>query len=206
MTSDFPESRSASGSTTESTGLTLYDEYSVRIWRYVARLIGADSHAVADAVQETFLAVIRSGERYDPARGTHWAWISSIAHRQAALYWRKAGRLPQFDQASLDREDGRGNSPELELDRAETSQSVRQILATMPAESSLILTAKYADGMSVAEIVEQFGGTTEAVRSRLARARRDFRSRYLQHFSDSDESGETTQPRDAAATSGGDRR
>lgn len=33
-----------------------FDTYSPRDWTYVARLIGADRHAVADVVQEMFIA------------------------------------------------------------------------------------------------------------------------------------------------------
>ena len=44
----------------------LYDAYSRDVWRYVARLLGPEAAAVADAVQETFMEaarrrVLRSG-------------------------------------------------------------------------------------------------------------------------------------------------
>ena len=79
---------------------TLYDQYSVGVWRYVARIIGSDSDAVGDAVQETFLAAARAFHQFDPARGTAWAWLSGIAHRQVALHWRRVGR-DRIDQAGV---------------------------------------------------------------------------------------------------------
>ena len=48
----------------------LYESYSVRVWRYVARLLGSNHDAVADAVQETFLAAARSASTFDPDRGS----------------------------------------------------------------------------------------------------------------------------------------
>jgi RNA polymerase sigma-70 factor (ECF subfamily) len=157
---------------------TLYDQYSVAVWRYVARIIGSDSGAVGDAVQETFLAAARAFDQFDPSRGTAWAWLVGIAHRQAALHWRRVGReriAPAGVPVEEVSADGEATS---RLVQIETVEVVRWVLAELPPESAAILKGKYCDDCSVAELVEQFGGTTEGIRSKLARARRDFRSRY----------------------------
>ena len=41
-----------------------------------------------------------------------------------------------------------------------------------------VLTAKHVDGLSAIEIADQLGEGVQAVRSRLARARREFRKRF----------------------------
>lgn len=157
----------------------LYDLYCARVWTYVSTMLGTDKAAVADVVQETFLAAARAAHQFDPQRGTHWSWLSRIAHNQAALYWRRAGTRridpgePRFDDSP-----GGGGSPDEPLQQAETIERVRRVLADMSGDSASLLEAKYADGMSVAELVELFGGTTEGVRSRLAKARREFRRRF----------------------------
>lgn len=180
MTNAITELDSVAESTRDAWS-SLYDEYSAGVWRFVARLIGADSAAVADAVQETFLAAARNFEQFDADRGTHWAWLTGIAHRQAALHWRKvnrdrgpAGLVEAASEAAATTADAT-TSP---LERGETVSRVRLVLAELPPESAAILTGKYCDGLSIAELVEQMGGTTEGIRSRLARARREFRTRY----------------------------
>ncbi len=45
----------------------LYDRYIEEVWRYVARLLGPGSAAVADVVQETFLAAAQRAHGFDPA-------------------------------------------------------------------------------------------------------------------------------------------
>lgn len=156
----------------------LYDEYSVGVWRYVARIIGSDSDAVGDAVQETFLAAARAFHQFDPQRGTPWAWLMGIAHRQVALHWRRVGR-DRVDRAGVPVEEAAvDDEVSARLDQIETVEVVRRVLAEMPAESAAMLQRKYCDAQSVAELVERFGGTTEGVRSKLARARRDFKKRY----------------------------
>jgi RNA polymerase sigma-70 factor (ECF subfamily) len=148
------------------------------VWLYVARIIGADADAVADAVQETFLAAARNFEQFDPKRGSKWAWLTGIAHRQAALHWRRVGR-DRIDQAGPSvAEASTEDSTSSPLEQAETANIVRRVLAELASDSAAVLTGKYCDGYSVTELVEQFGGTTEGVRSKLARARRDFKHRY----------------------------
>lgn len=156
----------------------LYDMYSVRVWRYVSRLIGADSQSVADVVQETLMAAARSVDRFDPNRGTLWSWLSGIAHKQTALHWRRvAVRRVDPAEPSFDDSPSGGDAPERAMEQSESLEVVRRVLAELPDEYATLLIAKYSDGDSVATIVDRYGSTTEAVRSKLARARREFRRR-----------------------------
>ena len=162
----------------------LCDRYAAALWKYLARLVGADSEAVADLLQETLLAVAKSGRSLDEDSRL-WGWLATIAHRQAALYWRKryrdAGTIEGGNVSLV----AKGAEPVEVLAQVETTQQVRVVLAEMSAEYATVLTAKYLDGLSVAEIVEAYGGTTESVRSRLARARREFRERYERNADES---------------------
>ena len=155
----------------------LCDQYSRRVWRYVARLIGGDREAVADIFQETLLAVAKSGRAIGPDTNV-WPWLAAIAHNQAALHWRKiyAGKRASRQHDLTDQ------TPDLDplerLLRAEKVELVRCLLAEMNADFVAILTGKYLDGLSVKQLVELMGGSEESIRSKLARARRDFRARY----------------------------
>lgn len=155
----------------------LCDEYSERLWRYVARLVGNDADVVADVFQETLLAVARSGRDLRPDT-TIWPWLSRIGHNQAALFWRKRYRDRPVERAAVESLPGPDGDPIAALTTMETVEAVRILLAEMNADHVALLTAKYLDGLTVAQILQAFGGTTEGVRSSLARARRDFRQRY----------------------------
>lgn len=154
---------------------TLYEKYSVDVWRYVANIIGSDADAVGDAVQETFMAAARAFDQFDPARGTALGWLIGIAHREVAKHWRRVAR---------NRVNPSGPPVEETLtadqvaSRSETVEIVCRVLAELPADSAALLTGKYCEELTVAELVEQFGGTVESVRSKLARARRDFKAKY----------------------------
>lgn len=169
----------------------LCKRYSPRVWRYVARLVGQDEEVVAEVFQETLLAVAKSG--CNLAEDSQlWPWLAAIAHNQTALYWRKNART-RSQGLTTDPSDPMPDPNPLELLlRDEKVKLVRTLLAEMNAESVTLLSAKYLDGLSIAEIVDVMGGTQESVRSRLARARRDFRSRYERASQAQDRPGQRT--------------
>src|SRR4051794_1385747 len=77
----------------------LYDAFAERVWRGVARLLGAGSADVADVVQETMLAAARSARTFDAAKGSLWLWLWGIARTQVALHYRKRQRHDRLKQA-----------------------------------------------------------------------------------------------------------
>jgi len=168
---------------------TLYDLYSGGVWRYVARLVGADANAVADIVQETMLAAAQSARNFDEAKGTLRQWLIGIAHNRVSNYWRDAVRIKRLQKslAALE-QDGTASglsllsestdSPALPIEQQETADIVRATLAKLPVDYAALLTAKYIDELSVVEIQDQTGGTSDAVRSKMVRARQEFRETF----------------------------
>ena len=168
--------------------LSLHDVYAERVWREIARLLGADSVTVADLVQETFLAVMRSARDFDPRRGSLWVWLSAIARQQVALHYRKRAREDEFRRAvewwaSLNHAAGRWLSgeepaPTEVLESREMSLLVRSALAQLRPDYQTLLVFKYMDGASVADLARELRTTDTAVRSKLARARRAFKTTF----------------------------
>lgn len=161
----------------------LYDGYSADVWRYVARLVGPETASVADIVQETFLAAAGSARQFDSRRGTLWAWLSGIAHHQSALYWRQLKRAQRLQELAESQSEQlrRWLDDSTEVDepwqRQELAETVRGVLAALPADYSALLTAKYLDDRTLEDLALQLGGSVDAIKSKLARARREFRGR-----------------------------
>jgi RNA polymerase sigma-70 factor, ECF subfamily len=155
----------------------LFDQHSDRVWRYVARLVGRDVAAVADVVQETFLAAARSARSFDATRGTLSQWLLGIAHRQTAQHRRQREGVHDSSRTEQTMADSHGD-PSALLEQRETADTVRQALAELSADYAVLLVAKYLEDRPVEQLVHEFGGTTEAIRSKLARARREFRAAY----------------------------
>jgi len=165
--------------------LQLYEAYAEPVWRNISRLTGGDSAAVADIVQETFLAAARSARNFRPDRGTLWVWLWTIARRQVALYYRKKKPEILLSQArqwwtSLDGEkfdwiDAKADMPPDILESQELAALVRCALRELPGDYQTLLLAKYVDNQPAERIAGQMDCSEVAVRSKLARARKAFR-------------------------------
>lgn len=155
----------------------LYAQYSRRVWGFVARLVGGDGHVVAEIVQESFLAAATSARTYDAERGTLWNWLAGISHRQTQAYWRRAERNGRWQKQANDGA-APADDPQSWLQQRETAGLVREILSELSSDYAVLLVGKYLDDRSVEELRQEFGGTTEAIRSRLARARTEFREKF----------------------------
>jgi RNA polymerase sigma-70 factor (ECF subfamily) len=167
----------------------LYDAYAQRVWTAIARLMGFDCAAVADVVQETFLAAARSAKGFDPARGSLWAWLWGIARRQMALHYRKHGPTskPAHTQSwstlletSHDWIDGKSDPPEDILQTRELAALVRLALRELPGKYQTLLVAKHVDGRPVQAMAAELNCSPSAVSSKLARARKAFRKAFRQ--------------------------
>jgi RNA polymerase sigma-70 factor (ECF subfamily) len=166
----------------------LYDAFAERVWRGVARLVGPARADVADIVQETFLAAARSARTFDETKGTAWVWLWGIARNCLALHYRRQQRHERVKLAQTWLAAGNGRlqrwldsqetSPADELETRELAQLVRSVLADLSPDYADLLIAKYLDGAAVEQLAAEQRCSEVALRSRLARARNEFRSAF----------------------------
>jgi RNA polymerase sigma-70 factor, ECF subfamily len=163
---------------------TLYDNYSADVWRYAARLIGPDAAAIADVVQDAFLEAASSARKFDPNRGTIWSWLTGIVHHRVAAHWRQASRNTRLKQMAasvwpaMQNALNDGQKIDTPGQQREIAEFVRSVLSRLPAEYAALLTAKYLDENTLADLAQQWGSSIEAMKSKLARARREFRAMF----------------------------
>jgi RNA polymerase sigma-70 factor, ECF subfamily len=60
----------------------LYDRTSSRVYGVVWRVLRSADHA-AEVTQEVYTEVWRQASRFDPAKGSVFAWVTTMAHRRA---------------------------------------------------------------------------------------------------------------------------
>lgn len=167
----------------------LYEAYSKRLWREVARLVGPNAADVADIVQEVFLAAAKSASAgtFDPDRGTLWMWLMGITRRQVALRFRRQTSQQENARrwwATLDGEArdwlaGSCDAPDRALESKELASLVRATLLELPAHYQALLSSRYLDGVAIDQIARRTASTGEAVRAKLMRARAAFREAFL---------------------------
>ena len=147
----------------------LFARYQGPIFRYAAHMCGRD--AADDVVQETFLAVLRTAGRYDPALGSVGNYLFGIA-RHVAL-----GRVTAREVTGLDPEGedcvGCADGPTVldALTRAETVEAVRTAIASLPHAYREVLVLCELQDVSYADAALIVDCPVGTVRSRLHRAR-----------------------------------
>ena len=159
----------------EQSFAALYGRRQAGIYRFALQMCGSESVA-EDVVQEVFMALVREGRRFDPARGSLSSYLYGVARNQVL---RRLERDRPF-AASLDEEghgeaaDGAHDSrpdPLSELARAETVANVRQAVLALPAHYREVVVLCELQEMSYAEAAGALGCAVGTVRSRLHRAR-----------------------------------
>jgi RNA polymerase sigma-70 factor (ECF subfamily) len=148
-----------------------------RAWRVARNLVPSDEDA-RDLVQESFLRVFRSLERFD-FQHAFSTWLYRIVTNLAIDLLRK--RRPTFstagvdeDEADLDLPDRDAPPPSAELERAETADEVRACLETLAPHFQSALVLRELEGLACNEIAEIVGATHVTVRWRLHRGRKLF--------------------------------
>ena len=147
----------------------LFARHQRAIFRYAAHMCGRD--AGDDVVQETFLAVLKQGGRYDSSRGSVAAYLFGIA-RHCALK-RIAEPMGVDDEAEQRWADAAGGAgaPFDDLSRAETIAVVRRAVDALPPiyrEAIVLCELEEMDYAAAAVVLQCPIGT---VRSRLHRAK-----------------------------------
>jgi RNA polymerase sigma factor (sigma-70 family) len=110
-----------------------------------------------DLLQETFLLLWESAERFDPDKGTLSAWLSTIARNRSLDYLRSGCERRNSRSCEL-REDHRcpGDSESHFVARAEQAR-VRKVVATLNANHQSVIQLRYFEGFSDAEIAVRLG-------------------------------------------------
>jgi RNA polymerase sigma factor (sigma-70 family) len=152
----------------------LYRRHVRRLTRYAARRCERPED-VADLVAATFVAVLESAHRYDPARGEALSWMMGIARH---LAWNTA-RGVQRERAALARVAGwrslgHDEIAELEerIDASREHQDVEAAFQSLEPWQRETLWLVGHDGLTQEQAAEALSLSPSAFRMRLMRARR----------------------------------
>ena len=133
-----------------------------------------------EIVQEAFLAVWRTPERFDPARGSVRSWLmGTVHHRAVDAVRREQAQRRRADQAAAlvprvaeDPTDDVLSALDLPRER----RLVQKALAGLPDEQRDVIQRMYFDGMSQSQIAERTGLPLGTVKSRTLLAMRRLRT------------------------------
>jgi len=149
--------------------LAIYRRRQASIYRYAMHLCG-DADVAAEAVQETFMALLRDASRLDASRGTVLAWLFAVARNQVLRQLRSRQRhlsLEDEDQA----EPVASGCVLADLEQEQLTSRLHELMATLPPVYREVLVLCDMQELSYEEVSSIAGCPTGTVRSRLHRAR-----------------------------------
>jgi RNA polymerase sigma-70 factor, ECF subfamily len=145
----------------------LFLRYRERVYGFFRRRMN-DAAQAEELAQETFLAVLRAAQRYEP-RATFRAYLFGIAFNILAAHRRKSAlNTTQSDNATDEVSDPSGTNPENAI-------WVRQAVERLDAPEREVLLLREFEEMSYEEIAKILRAPVNTVRSRLFRARMSLR-------------------------------
>lgn len=141
----------------------IVERYRRPLHALLTRTLGADPD-IDDVMQETWIRVIRSAHRYDPAQ-PFTGWLFGIAWNLTRDRW----RLSKSTAADELPEDRAANDPSAEesMLRDERARIVRDEVAQLPERLAQAILLRYFDELSEREVAERLGIPVGTVKSRV---------------------------------------
>ena len=146
-------------------------------------------HEAEDVVQETFLRVFKSLDRYDPDQKFS-TWIYRIATNLSIDRLRKRKPTYSLDADMNDQEGLDGYSmlpsddrtPESEFMISETKQTVYDAIESLPAKYKSVMVLRYLQEMSLQEISDVLDMPVTTIKTRVHRGREFLRKKLESKF------------------------
>jgi RNA polymerase sigma-70 factor, ECF subfamily len=146
----------------------VYDRHSGPAFSLAYRMCGRRTTA-EDVLQEAFLALWRSGARYDRTRGSVRNWILRIVHNRAVDALRRGAVRERdlfYEEGVLERVPGTEHTDEQVLDR-EQSGEIQGVLKELPKEQSRVIELAYFGGFTHTEIASMLQMPIGTVKGRM---------------------------------------
>jgi RNA polymerase sigma factor (sigma-70 family) len=142
----------------------LYDRYGRVAYGLALRILRDPAHA-EDAVQEAFLAVWRSADRFLAERAKPSTWILTLVHRRAVDLVRREERrrAEPLDVAP----DPEGRATDDEVGLRSRRQIVQHALRQLPDDQREALELAYYGGFTQSELAERLGVPLGTIKSRM---------------------------------------
>ncbi len=143
----------------------LYHRHARRVMGFLLRQLG-DSEKAADLVQDAFMRLWSSRERYLSDKGFS-TWLFSIAYNLLKNEYRRSGYSVEYAEHVINRTtEEQDDNLDVKLDDKLFDAALRQELSLLDAESRLLFSLRFEEEMTVPQIAEVMKIPEGTVKSR----------------------------------------
>lgn len=154
----------------------LFDLYGRAVYSLVLRIVRKPETA-QDVTQEIFLRIWTRSHLFDPAKGSLYTWVMTIARRQALDYVRSvAGRVTRVTDGLEALELAGSDNVEEGFRAAAEAGRVRAAMDQLAPEKRQLLELAYFDGLSQSEMAEKLKLPLGTVKTWVRGALRELRT------------------------------
>jgi RNA polymerase sigma-70 factor (ECF subfamily) len=146
----------------------VYERHCTAVFSLAYRICGVRA-AAEEVAQEAFLAIWRSGGRYDRTRGSVRTWLLGVVHNRAIDAIRRTtvhDRLRAADEQAAERIEAPERT-EVEAARREEARSVRTLIGALPNDQRRVIELAYFGGFTHEQIAEMLGAPLGTVKGRM---------------------------------------
>ena len=146
----------------------IYERHSTAVFSLAYRICGVRA-AAEETAQEAFLAIWRSGARYDRTRGSVRTWLLGVVHNRAIDTLRRA-TVHERRYASDEHAAERLEAPErtdVEAARREEARSMRALIDDLPEDQRRVIDLAYFGGFTHEQIAQMLDAPLGTVKGRM---------------------------------------
>jgi len=143
----------------------LYEAHAPRVYRYLLSRTSNPSDA-EELTSRTFLRALAGLDQYRGRGAGFPAWLMSIAHNLLVNWYRDRGRRPPTEALDAALQVPTSTpGPEASLEQNESIARVRVAISALAPDRQQLISLKYVDGLSNAEIGRIMARTEGAVKA-----------------------------------------
>ncbi len=155
----------------------LYDRFGALVYRVARQLLPTQAEA-EDAVQEVFIRLWQTADRYDPRRAKLVTWVMLIGRRHLIDRLRRNSvrgttRAYEGDPAATSIENGPDKQPQ----EAERNIRLLERITELPKLQRIVIERAYLQGYTLREVSQQLEAPLGTIKSALSRGLAKLRER-----------------------------
>jgi len=147
----------------------LYDQYVDRIYSYIYHRVG-QAEVAEDLTGQVFMRVLEAVRTGKPWRSSFSGWLYRIAHNQVIDYYRRNKRATFVDVDEATPIASTEGDPVRLAESRLASQYLREALTEITEEQAQVITLRFLDDLSIAEVASIMDKTEGAIKALQYRA------------------------------------